>query len=362
MKSIVLLKSSIGSKGGLEKVAKRFMDALVDEGYDVTLLTSRSSAKPLPELNPAIKTVTLTEDGPLSFLNLWRFDRAVKKWLEKNPSSLIFGLDRNSLQTHIRAGNGCHAAYLKLRKESTLKRLSFYVNPLHRLILSIEKRGFENPHLKLLMTNSELVKKQIRTHYNTPEDKIVVVHNAVEWHALQKPFDEWEEKRKELLAEWQIPEEHFVLLFAGHGYKRKGLPELLEALPNFDKVTLLVVGKDKTVYQSPQARFFGAQESLTPFLQVADALVIPSLYDPFANVTLEALAMGLFVCSTRTNGGSEILTPETGVIIDDSFPKALQETFKHKKTASSATHIRASVKDRDYHAYMKKLLEMLDAR
>ena len=45
-----------------------------------------------------------------------------------------------------------------------------------------------------------------------------------------------------------------------------------------------------------------------PFYQMADALVIPSFYDPFANVTVEALAMGLFVLSSKHNGGPEILT------------------------------------------------------
>ena len=53
--------------------------------------------------------------------------------------------------------------------------------------------------------------------------------------------------------------------------------------------------------------FFGPQKEIRPFYQFADALVIPSFYDPFANVTVEALAMGLFVVSSKSNGGHEIL-------------------------------------------------------
>ncbi len=37
-------------------------------------------------------------------------------------------------------------------------------------------------------------------------------------------------------------------------------------------------------------------------------LALPTLYDPFANVCLEALASGLPVITTRANGASEILT------------------------------------------------------
>ncbi len=56
---------------------------------------------------------------------------------------------------------------------------------------------------------------------------------------------------------------------------------------------------------------------MRPFYQLADALAIPSFYDPFANVTVEALAMGLFVVSSRSNGGFEILDPSKGIIIEN---------------------------------------------
>lgn len=364
MKTVALLKSAIGSRGGLEKVARRFIEELIASGCIVTLLTTVSRKKPLPELPPEVRVITLSTDGPFSFLNLLRFDREVKKWLKKNPQDIVFGFDRNSTQTHIRAGNGCHAAYLKLRKEGFLKSLSFKINPLHHLLLKLEKRGFESKDLKILFTNSHLVKKQILTHYTLPPEKIEVLHNAVEWDYLQKSFDESPHARTYRRKLWDIPEDHFVLLFAGHGYKRKGLSLLLEALKGMPKVTLLVVGKDKNAaqFQSPNAIFFGAQESLIPFLQTADALCIPSLYDPFANVTIEALAMGLFVCTSALNGGAEILTPSTGVVIEDlfdkkSFKKALEITLAHPKTESSAQEIRKSVKDFDFGAHMKKMVE-----
>jgi UDP-glucose:(heptosyl)LPS alpha-1,3-glucosyltransferase len=40
----------------------------------------------------------------------------------------------------------------------------------------------------------------------------------------------------------------------------------------------------------------------------ADVFLLPTLYDPFANVTLEALAAGLPVITSAQNGASEILT------------------------------------------------------
>ena len=359
--SLVILKSSLGSRGGLEKVTLRLARELAKRGHQVTILTSSNAKKPLPEVE-GLKMIALTEEGPLSFINLIRFDQKVKKWLKKNPQEIVLGLDRNSLQTHLRAGNGCHAAYLKLRRENPVR---FLINPLHHILLRLEKKGFESPSLKRLFVNSRLVKKQILDRYKTLPEKIAVHHNGVEWHEMEKPFEEWPEMRKKLLASWGIPEDHFVLLFAGHGYKRKGLPLLLKALKGFQKVSLLVVGKDKGPFEKhSHVHYFGAVPSLLPFLEASDALVIPSLYDPFANVTVEALAMGLFVCSSKTNGGSEILTSETGTEIEDlfdeqSFKEALNRTLSHPKTTDSAKLIRESVKHLDYTNTLNRFIEEL---
>jgi UDP-glucose:(heptosyl)LPS alpha-1,3-glucosyltransferase len=40
----------------------------------------------------------------------------------------------------------------------------------------------------------------------------------------------------------------------------------------------------------------------------SDLFLLPTLYDPFANVTLEAMAAGLPVITTLANGAHEILT------------------------------------------------------
>ena len=96
---------------------------------------------------------------------------------------------------------------------------------------------------------------------------------------------------------------------------------------------------------------------------MADALAIPSLYDPFANVTVEALAMGLFVVSSASNGGHEVLQPFSGMTIPEihdpkAIRKGLETALAHPKTTTSASTIRASVAHLDF---PKKLSELIDA-
>lgn len=370
MRQIVLLKSRSNNHGGLEKYASRIANAFLEKGDQVTILTSGTA--PQSEI-PVFTTKTVPWPA---FLRMEQFDLFVRKWLKNQKADLIFGMDRNRHQTHIRAGNGVHAAYLRSRfqTDSLFKACICHLNPLHRKILELEQAAFENPSLQKLFTNSEMVKNQVQRYYNVDPSKIQVIHNGVEWHEMENDFLKWEERREEGLKKFLLDPNHFHFLFIGNGYSRKGLDPLLVALSRIKKEPfhLSVIGKDNRmdIYRAKaiqlglkdKVRFFGPSGEIRLFYQLADCLVIPSFYDPFANVTIEALAMGLFILSSKLNGGHEILTPKNGAVIDDlldpdAIVKALQIAMQHRKTNSSAQQIRSSVKHLDFSNQLKILME-----
>jgi len=146
----------------------------------------------------------------------------------------------------------------------------------------------------------------------------------------------------------------------------------LKAYGNKD-IHLSVVGKDKQQkwYENlvskwgltHQVTFYGSQDQITPFLQKADALAIPSYYDPFANVTVEALAMGLFVMSSTMNGGCEVLNEETGCVIEDlnspdDMKAALEKAVSKPKTKERAASIRQSVQHLDFSTQLQAYLDL----
>jgi UDP-glucose:(heptosyl)LPS alpha-1,3-glucosyltransferase len=373
MKKVALLKSRYGLHGGLEKYANRIAQAFVKRGDQVTILSTGTPPTPNQE-KIAVHTVK-TVPWP-GFFRMEQFDRFVSKWLDQNPTDLIFGMDRNRHQTHLRAGNGVHAAYLDVRKiiEGKRKALLCQINPLHRKILSLEKASFENPALQKLFTNSHMVRKQILERYSTDPKKIEVIHNGVEWHEMATDFSTWEQSKRALCHKFNLKPDRFQFLFIGNGYLRKGLDRLLHCLAklpskNFD---LSVIGKEnrEDYYKSlaenlglkNHVHFFGPNRESRLFYQLADALVIPSFYDPFANVTVEALAMGLFVISSKENGGHEVLTKANGAIIEDlfsdeAFIAALEQALQKPKTALQATQIRESIKHLDFSNQLQTLIE-----
>lgn len=367
-KSIIFLKKELSPKGGLEKYAKILIEAFSKKGFNPTILTS--------SINPSINCHSIPHSWGPKFFKIHSFDKSCQQFIKKHPHSIIFGLDQNSFQTHLRAGNGSHLAYLESRalSEGFTKTLLCKINPLHLTLLSMEKKAFEHPELKTLFTNSLMVKNQILNRYNTPEEKIKVIHNGVEWEKMDKEFSLWEEKKKHNLLDRGLNPNAFQLLFIGHNYVRKGLYPLLQALSHFKnkEFELSVIGKDKNIGYfkhlckkwnlEKKVHFFGVRSDIISFYQCADALAIPSFYDPFANVTIEALAMGLFVISSSSNGGSEILTPNTGAIIynlknQDELIEALKIAFSHPKTKKSSIEIRNSVEQFDFHNQISKIIE-----
>lgn len=371
MKQIVLLKSRSNNQGGLEKYASRIAKAFIERGSRVTILTTGKGL--LHSEIPIIATQTIPWPA---FARMEQFDRFVRNWLKKNKADLVFGMDRNRNQTHIRAGNGVHAAYLESRilTEGKMKAIFCKLNPLHRKILELEKAAFENPSLQKLFTNSHMVRNQVLEHYKVNPMKIQVIHNGVEWNEMETDFSAWKSGKEKGLQKFFLDSNHFHFLFIGNGYLRKGLDRLLLALAQLknEPFHLSVIGKDNQIdfYRAKavqlglkdKVHFFGPSQEIRLFYQLADCLVIPSFYDPFANVTVEALAMGLFVLSSKHNGGHEILTPSNGAVIQDlleldAMVEALRIAMKNKKTEESANLIRNSVKHLDFSNQLRILME-----
>lgn len=349
--------SNLASMGGMEKHSWRVALAFARHGHRVTVLTTGPVTPPLQAAAPRV--ITLRPRPLLSVRHIRLFDRDCRRWLAGHGADVICGQDRNTFLTHCMPTIGTHRANLRQRRyySSPAKRLSYRLNPLHRTINAFEERQFSNPALELVLPNSHMVEEEVAQQFGWPRSRMEVIRNGVEHAARETEFHAWPDARRSVLARHGLPAGHRYLLFVGNNFRRKGLAPLLEGFAALADagVTLLVAGTDKHARRfhararrlgiEASVRFLGYRTDVTSWLQVADACVVPSFYDPLANVTLESLAMGVPVVSSRWNGGHEVLSEVTGVVIDDlldpsSVAAALGRALSRPKTTEVAAAVR----------------------
>lgn len=117
---------------------------------------------------------------------------------------------------------------------------------------------------------------------------------------------------------FNIAETDPVLLFSGRVSYEKGVMELVELYSNVKKkinnIKLVIAGtgpaEEELKQALPDAIFMGwvNHEQLPVIYSSADLLILPSKFDTFSCVTLEALSCGLPVISYNTKGPKDILS------------------------------------------------------
>jgi D-inositol-3-phosphate glycosyltransferase len=205
-------------------------------------------------------------------------------------------------------------------------------------------------------------KVQLIRLYDAVSDKIGVVPCGVDLN-LFRPLDTAVARRRLGFAS-----DHLIILFVGRFDSVKGIDRLVTAMTYLrrrDSLRLVLVGGDglaspATRRLQKQARDLGLQDTVTfagrmvqdrlpPYYSAADVLVVPSLYESFGLVGLEALACGTPVVATPVGAMESILQQgRTGQVVTESAPRLLADAIeaflpnKARKTASAAD-IRASV-------------------
>lgn len=190
--------------------------------------------------------------------------------------------------------------------------------------------------------------------FGLPEDKLVMIPNGVKTQ-VYKDMNKGEEKKFRTM--FALPEEKIVL-YVGRLVYEKGIHILVNAAPKIlEKVNakFIIVGSGymkeqlldivKSMNLEHKVLFAGFLEDdiLLKLQKYADVSIVPSLFEPFGIVALEAMAAGSPIVVSDTGGLSEIVDHNsTGVKIYPNDPESL---------AWGVTKI---LLDEKYSAYLRK--------
>jgi UDP-glucose:(heptosyl)LPS alpha-1,3-glucosyltransferase len=319
---IALVRARYTPFGGAERFVDRALTALQQNGVAVTLVTRQWKEG---HALPAILA------NPFYVGNVWRdwgFARSACHALARENFDLVQSHERIACCDVYRAGDGVHREWLaqRNRTQSALGRATTALNPYHAYVKHAEAALFRSPRLRAIICNSRMVKDEIRSWFQVPEKKFHVIYSGVDTERFHPSLRN--QYRAVFRAEHKIPEQATLFLYVGSGFERKGVAPLIEAFSTLPTTAhLAIVGKDKRSARyekladqfgvAAQIRFLGALTDVAPCYGAADVFVLPTLYDPFPNVVLEAMASGLPVITSKKSGGAELIEPgRNGYVCD----------------------------------------------
>jgi glycosyltransferase involved in cell wall biosynthesis len=222
----------------------------------------------------------------------------------------------------------CHAAFRDAAGQLAppgaplLRRMN---TAAYRLIcIAAERWSYRAGRTGVLAPVSDGVARELARHY--PTVPVAVARNGVDRHRFRPSS----RVRSEIRESLGTRSDEVVVLFVGGDWDRKGLAVAIEGLAWARYLTerplaLWILGEGDTARFGEVARrcgvedrvrFLGRRHDAERFYCGADVFVLPTFYEAFPLVALEAAASALPIVAPLVNGIDELLGQGAGIAVE----------------------------------------------
>ncbi len=325
---VALVIERFEPRGGVERVAWQVAHGLAAAGDQVHVVARKAAA------TTSVQVHLARVPSAWQPLRVAAFSKAAARIAPRGAFDVVHSFSRTRHQDLFRAGGGSHAEYMQ-RQYAGFGHAWRRFSPRHRVLLAIERDVFSDAS-QVIQCNSQMVQRELAQRYAIPDTRLALLYNGVDLERFHPSRREAEGAA--LRAEFGAHDTP-VWLFIGSGFQRKGLGAALHALAGAagDGVLWVAGNDDPTPWRrvadalgiGARVRWLGDGRDVATLCAAADALILPTVYDAFANVCLEAAAAGIPVVTSASNGAAEILG-DGGIVVADAedyagFARALEE-------------------------------------
>jgi glycogen(starch) synthase len=367
--------------GGLGRHVHALARHLTEQGHEVVVLcrqpfgTDASTHPTVDETTESVRVIRVAEDPPhLVFerdlvawtlgmghamiraahrlFESWRPDVVhAHDWLVTHPAVALADLLRVPLVATIHATEaGRHSGWLS--------------QPLNQQVHSVE--WWLANRADALITCSAAMRTEVAHLFDLDPETISVIHNGIEadsWRKRPSRADIRTARRA------HVPDEAPLLLYFGRLEWEKGVHDLIAALPRIRashpgarlvvagtgtyEAELVATARRHRVRRAVDFVGYLSDRELLALLCATDAAVLPSRYEPFGIVALEAAAAGApLVASTAGGLGEVVLDGHTGISFRPGdvagLVKAVRSVLDNPGGARTRTEAARSRLDSDF--------------
>jgi UDP-glucose:(heptosyl)LPS alpha-1,3-glucosyltransferase len=188
---------------------------------------------------------------------------------------------------------------------------SWMFNPMHLWVSLRDRWMIGGLRYRMYVAVSPRVSTELQQIYKVPASRIRVIPNGIDLNRFTRDTA----AGLKIRAEFNIPVDAKLLLFAGHEFRRKGLAHAIGALELLSPdVWMLVVGSDNpapyrklATHSADRLVFAGSRSDMPALYAAADAFVLPTAYETFSLVCMEAMACSTPVFATPVGGIEDYL-------------------------------------------------------
>lgn len=217
-----------------------------------------------------------------------------------------------------------HKAWLErvkaFRPAMSLGRWKQRLNPLHPVLLHLERQHFGRKTYRKIVALTPEVQSDLERLYDIPKKDVVVIPNGVSLREFS--VERCAGLRTEMREQLGYSESDKVVIFVANELERKGFGPLLRAVESLkeNSIKILAVGRldPRAAGGSNRVQFVGPTNDAARYFAAADVFALPTQYEAWGLVIIEALACGLPSLTSRL-AGAAIAVREgfSGELLDD---------------------------------------------
>lgn len=319
---ILIVTHVVRKNDGQGRVNYEVVLAALAAGHSVTLLAAEAA----PELvqHPRVRFVQITTSRlPSRLLQYQMFAWRCGAWIRAHRREFDVVHVNGFIawaRADVNAAHFVHDGWYRCGfYPFRLTRSLYHAYQVIYTLLNIACEKWAFRHAEVIVPVSQKVAGEVRA-LGIGAARVQVIHNGVELGEFTPGAPQ--------RARFGLPSGPFMLLFAGDlRMSRKNLDTVLHALTQTSaEVHLAVAGILQNSPYPALVESLGLKErvhftdmvmDMPALMRSVDAFVFPSRYEPMGLVLLEALAAGLAVITVSTAGGAEVITPSSGIVLDD---------------------------------------------
>ena len=322
---IAFIANDVNHQGGPAKVTAALVERLCED-HQVSVFSHTIEGIDLSKIKhhrvPAIMRPKFL--SYISFLSSSTIILAVLSLFRKRDFDIIHGYVC-AFSTDVITFHFCEKEGLRLEKaniievphKSASQKLKALDHRIYRRLAAfVEGLTFGHNSPKACIVVSQSMKREFARHYGDAAKNIIVIPNGVDtlrFHPTNRLL-----YRGQIRQELGVSRSDPLLMFAGGDWERKGVRYIIEALPLLSKrnVKLIIIGSGDEKFYGQLAElkrvrdriiFVPHSSNLSEYYAASDIFVLPTIYEPFGLVIVEAMASGLPVITSRVAGAADLI-------------------------------------------------------